>query len=100
MLIRRINDPHILNAKVDLEAAREALKYRNRVQTEFKQGFKSSQRTQDGKSKAYHAMIEWNKLYINKLLRDISKFKQILDYLYESERKLLYVGKRREESDQ
>jgi hypothetical protein len=95
MQIKKIHDPFILNVKIELEGARASLRYRTRLQCKYKKGFNSSQRALDGKSKLYSAMMAWNKLYINKLLATIDKYKQTLDELYESERKLLYLGKGR-----
>lgn len=97
MQIKKINDPYILNVKIELEGTRASLQYRVRLQCEYKRRFKDSQKSKDGKSKLYSAMMAWNRLYINKLLATIDEYKGTLDELYESERKLLYLGKGRED---
>jgi hypothetical protein len=97
MQIKKINDPFILNVKIELEGVRASLKYRTRLQCKYKKEFSNSQRSKDGKSKLYSAMMVWNRLYINKLLATIDEYKETLDELYESERKLLYLGKGRED---
>ena len=66
----------------------------------YKKKFNECQKNKCGKSRLFSAMLNWNKLYINKLLVNIKKCKETLDGLYESERKLLYMDKRREDSDQ
>lgn len=100
MIINKLNDPYILNVKIELEGTRASLQYRVRLQCEYKRRFKDSQKSKDGKSKLYSAMMAWNRLYINKLLNEIKSFKKEIGTLYESERKILYLEKRREPADQ
>jgi hypothetical protein len=100
MTIKRINDPFILNAKIELEGLRASLNYRVNLQNLYKKKFSECQRSKCGKSRLYSAMLNWNILYINKLLTSIKECKVILGELYESERKLVYLEKKREDSTQ
>jgi hypothetical protein len=99
MIIKKLNDPYILNVKIELEAARTALNYRTRIQAEFKKEFRKAQASGGFNASAFFAMIAWNKLYIKKLLKEIDDYKKQLGSLYEDERKIIYLDKRGELSD-
>lgn len=100
MIIKKLNDPYILNVKIELEAKRTALNYRSRIQAEFKKEFRKAQVNGGFNASAFSAMIAWNKLYIKKLLNEIEEFKKQLGSLYEDERKIVYLGQKREKSNQ
>ena len=99
MIINRLNDPFILNIKIELEGLRASLSYRERLQRLYKKSFTESQKNKGKKARVYSAMLNWNKLYINKLLKEINQCKEQLKALYECERKIIYMGQRREDSD-
>lgn len=99
MKITKISDPYILNCKAELVGLRESIKYRNKLQYFYKREFTKAQCNGGIGAGQLAAMIQWNAIYINKLLTNIQTLKTRLEYLYESERKLLYMGQRGEVTD-
>lgn len=101
MIVKKYSDPYIMNVKAELLGLKASLKYRETLQYSYKKEFSNAQRnvgngSQPGK---IMAMIQWNSAYISRILDDITYLKNRLRYLYEQERKILYMAEGRKRED-